>query len=358
MSTGAALGWSLVLLLGNAFFVGASFAVMSARRSQLEPIADSSRAARMALEALEKVSQLLVMAQLGITICSLGIGALAEDTLHHVFEHLFEHAGVSETLASPAALLGALLIVVYLHVVIGEMIPKNLAIAGPFRAALLLAPPLLLLSKVLKPLILVLEHVSKAIVRAFGVEPKDEVASTFTAEEVGFIVDESSREGLLDAGATDRIQGALEFSDRLARDVAVPLDRLVTLPEGATPEEIERLVAKHGYSRYVVRAADGDLRGYLHLKDILYARDEDFDIPVPAKRVRALGNARAEEEIEDVLRGMQRTGRHLARVVEADGSVIGVVFLEDVLEELVGAVTDESQRVIERAAERARRGDS
>lgn len=140
------------------------------------------------------------------------------------------------------------------------------------------------------------------------------------------------------------MQGALEFSDRVAADVAVPVDRLVTLPIGSTPADVEHLVAKRGFSRFLVTDRSGAIAGYLHLKDVLYAQDEAYDEPVPPKRIRRLATVRPGDEVEDVLVTMQRTGSHLARVVDDAGATTGVVFLEDVLEELVGEVTDSTQR--------------
>ena len=316
MSPTAALWLSLLLLLGNAFFVGAEFAVMAARRSQLEPMAAAgSKRAQVSLEALAQIASLLACAQLGITLCSVGLGAVAESALHEMLVPVLHGAGLSAALAHPIALALALLVVAYLHVVIGEMVPKNLAIAGPDKAALALAPPLLYITRALRPLIRLMEGVAKGLVRALGIEPKDELASAFTAQEVQHIVAESHREGLI-----------------------------VTLHVGATPDDVERLVAKRGFSRFPFADADGELTGYLHLKDILYADEAQRQEPVPLKRVRRLATVGAGDEVEDVLETMQRTGSHLARVVDADGAVVGVVFLEDVLEELVGEVTDATQR--------------
>ncbi|MDO5711090.1 MAG: CBS domain-containing protein, partial [Micrococcales bacterium] len=235
-------------------------------------------------------------------------------------------------------------------------------IAGPDTAALLLAPALLLLTKALRPIITLLESIAKRLVRLFGVEPKNEMASAYTAQEVHEIVRESAREGLLQAeqhGLTTRV---LEFSDRVASDVAVPTDDLVTVSLAVTPGEVERLVAKRGFSRFPVVTTGattgattdaatggatgesaGELAGYLHLKDILYADDVQRDEPVPRKRIRPLATVRTRDEVEDVLATMQQTGSHLARVVDDADAVVGVVFLEDVLEELVGEVTDDSQ---------------
>lgn len=337
---------SLVLLFGNAFFVGAEFAAMAVRRSSLEPLAEGgNRRAVTCLEALEKLGSMLATAQLGITVCSVGLGALAEEALHHWLTPIFAGVGLGEAWAGGVALVVALLIVSYLHVVVGEMIPKNLAIAAPETAALALVPPLYFVSRALRPVVALMEWVAKSLVKGiFRVEPKDEIASVFTAEEVAHIIGESHAEGLLDEERQGLAAKTLEFSDKSAGDVAVGVDELVVVPLGTTPAQIERLVARHGFSRYPVTDAAGEIAGYLHLKDILYADDQRHEQPVPAKRLRKPTTVRAADEIEDVLGAMQRTGAHLARVVDEAGVVTGVVFLEDVLEELVGEVTDAQQR--------------
>ena len=336
---------SVVLLLGNAFFVGGEFAAMAVRRSALEPLADAgSKRAEVCLEALERLGSMLATAQLGITVCSVGLGALAEGALHHLLEPVFRAAGLPDAAAGAVALALALLIVSYLHVVVGEMIPKNLALAGPERVALLLVPALYVISQALRPIVRAMEVIAKGLVRRFGIEPKDEITSAFTAEEVAQIVGESRREGLIEEERHGLVAKTLEFSDKLASDVAVPTSALTTVDFGATPNDIERLVAKQGFSRFPVRDDAGELAGYLHLKDILYADDDRHELPVPAKRIRRLATVREEDEVEDVLATMQLTGAHLARVIDRAAVVTGVVFLEDVLEELVGEVTDTTQR--------------
>ena len=348
MSTGLAVVVVALLLLANAFFVGAEFAVMAARRSRIEPLVTrGSRRARTTLWAMEHISAMLATAQLGVTVCSLGLGAVAEPALAHLLEGAFEAVGLPAGLVHPVAFALALTFVVYLHVVVGEMVPKNLAIASPERAALLLAPPLVWIARALSPLITVLNGLANALLRAFGATPKDEVTSTFTAEEVHSIVTASHREGLL-GDEHELVVGALELSDRDAGDVAVPVTSLVCVAAGATPADVERLVARTGFSRFPVQDGAGDLSGYLHLKDVLYADDERHEQPVPAKRVRALVTVTAADDVEEVLAAMQRSGAHLARVVDATGSVAGVVFLEDVLEELVGEVLDENRRGVDR----------
>jgi CBS domain containing-hemolysin-like protein len=361
---GGALLLALGLLLLNAFFVGAEFAVISARRSQVEPLAaQGRRSARTTLWALEHLSLMLACAQLGITVASLGLGAVAEPAVAHLLEAPFAAVGLPEGLVHPVAFVLALAVVVYLHVVVGEMVPKNLAIAGPERAALVLAPALVAVARVVRPLVVALDGVTRLLLRLLRVEPKEELASAFTAEEVHSIVTESRREGLLDEEEHGLLTGVLELSARPAEDVLVPVDRLVTVPAGATPEEVERIVARTGFSRLPVLApATGDgtsrpaeITGYLHVKDLLYADDAAYVAPVPPRRVRALVTVPLHEDVEEALVAMQRAGSHVARVVDPDGVTVGALFLEDVLEELVGEVRDATQRPASRAATRAAR---
>ena len=336
---------TVLLLAANAFFVGAEFAAMSARRSQLEPLADGgSKGAKVALDALQQTGILLATSQLGITVCSVLLGAVSEAALHHALVPVVERLGVSTVVADVGALVAALAVVVFLHVVYGEMIPKNISIAAPERAAVLLVPPLVVVSRVVAPVIRAMDWVSKAVVRMSGVEPKDEVSAAFTVEEVAHILEESREEGLVEEQQHERLGAALEFSDKNAADVGVSLAALVTVTAGATPDDIERLVAKHGFSRYPVLDESGELSGYLHLKDVLYADDAQRRRPVPAARVRRLATVRRDDEVEAVLATMQSSGSHVARVVGEDDDVRGVVFLEDVIEELVGEVSDASQR--------------
>lgn len=343
MSASLALGLGVLFLAGNAFFVGAEFAVISARRSSIEPrAAAGDRRARTVLWAMEHVSLMLACAQLGITVCSTSLGLVAEPAIARGISGPLESLGVSPSLTHPIAFVVAIVIVVYLHVVLGEMVPKNLAVSGPDRAVLAFGPPLVWLARVVRPVIVTLNWLANHAVRAVGVEPRDEVASTFTAEEVQSIVERSAAEGLI-SDEQGLLSGALEFSDRTARDVMVPLSRVVAVDEAATPDDVERLVGRTGFSRFPVRDAAGVLVGYLHLKDVLYADDVTREQPVPRWRVRALAVVGPDDEIEEALAAMQRSGAHVARVDDG-GVAAGVVFLEDILEELVGEVRDTMQR--------------
>ncbi|MDO5634251.1 MAG: hemolysin family protein [Micrococcus sp.] len=335
--------WLVVLLVANAFFVGGEFAVMGARRSQIEPKAEAgSRQAKVALYAMEHVSQMLAVCQLGITVCSLLILNVSEPAIHHLFVIPLEALGLNATVADVTAFVLALAIVTFLHVTFGEMVPKNAAVSLADRAVMLLATPLVWLSKLLMPVIAALNWVANLALRAMRVEPKDEVASTYTLEEVQSIVAESTRSGTLE-DESGVLHSALEFSDHTAGDVMVPLDKVVTVSEDVTPQTFEWTVGRIGYSRFAVEDADGGLVGYLHLKDVLTVGAGGYDAPVPVTKIRSLANVRANDEIEDALALMQRTGSHLARVINEEGLTVGILFLEDVLEELVGEIHDVTQ---------------
>ncbi|KTR93371.1 membrane protein [Microbacterium testaceum] len=347
MSDWAGIAWLVVLLVANAFFVGAEFAVISARRSQVEPLADrGSRAAKTALYAMEHATLMLATCQLGITICSLLILNVSEPAIHHLLEGPLGLTGLPEAAVGVIGFVVALLLVSYLHVVFGEMVPKNLAFSLPDRAVLMLAPPLVAVSKAFHPIIVALNWTANHVLRLFRVEPKDEAASTFTLDEVATIVNQSRREGVLD-DSSGTVTAVVEFTEKKAADIAVPMAALVTLPERTTPGEIERAVAQHGYSRYVIVDEAGHPTGYVHLKDVLRAADgSDADMarPIPAKRIHHMVSVLETTDLEDALALMRRSGRHLAQVRDEAGDVRAVLFLEDVIEELVGEVQDATAR--------------
>lgn len=344
MSDTAALALAALLLVLNAFFVGAEFALISARRSQIEPRAQAgSRLARTTLHAMEHVSLMMAGAQLGITICSLGLGAVGEPAVAHLLEPGLEAAGLPEGLLHPVAFVVALAGVVFLHVVLGEMVPKNIAIAGPDRAALVLGPPMLGIVTVLRPVIRLLNASANAVLRLLAVEPKDEVTSAFTREEVAALVEESRGEGLLEDDEYDRLAGALGFTEKTVTAVVLPPEQLATLVRGSSAADVEALCASTGYSRFPVTDGSGpeaELLGYLHLKDVLETDDERRLRPVEDKWIRPFAPVRCDDLLHDVLEQLQRRGAHMARVVDAEGRTLGIATLEDVLEELVGTIRD------------------
>ena len=352
MSDWAGIAWLVVLLAANAFFVAAEFAVISARRSQIEPLAEAGkRSAKTALWAMENATLMLATTQLGITICSLLILNVSEPAIHHLLEGPLALTGLPEEAIGVIAFAITLLVVSYLHVVLGEMVPKNLSFSVPDRAVLIFAPPLVLFGRLVKPVIVALNWTANGVLRLFGVQPKDEATSTYTLDEVATIVSQSTREGLLFDGS-GALSAAFEFTNRTVKDVAVPLAKLVSLPEPVSPADVERAVSKHGFSRYVLVNPSRELTGYIHLKDVIDldgdasagAGQGSYAEPIPAKRVRQLASIFEGTELEDALATMRRTGAHVARTFTSAGETTGVLFLEDIIEELVGEVQDATRR--------------
>lgn len=334
---------ALLLLLGNAYFVGAEFAVISVRRSQIEPLAEAgNRRAGTVLHALSNVSAMLAAAQLGITVCSLLLGALAEPTIAHLLEGPFQAIGIPALLIHPIAYALGLCLVVVLHMVIGEMVPKNIALAAPERAALWLGPPLDRLARLLDPAIRFLNAFANLLLRLFKVESKDEVESVYTAEQLLWILSESHAAGLLEAGEQERLEDALELGRRPVTEVLLPLDRLVTVDTSVTARQVEELAVVTGFSRFPVIDESGSFLGYLHVKDVLEVEDREAAVPVRLWRPMTVVTERM--PLDDALTAMRRAAAHMAAVTSADGRTLGLVTLEDVLEELVGEMHDPDHR--------------
>lgn len=336
--------WLVVLLAGNAFFVAGEFAVMGARRSQVEPRVDEgAKGAKHALFALEHVTDILAICQLGITVCSLLILNVSEPAVAYVFSVPLAAMGLDPAYAGVIAFVLALLVVTFLHVTFGEMVPKNAAVSVADRAVLLLAPPLVMLEKVFRPIIRLLNWSANIVLRLFRVVPQKEVTSTYTLEEVQSIVEESQRTGLLD-DQTGILSGALHFSDVRADQEMVPMDQIISIPASATPAQFDQAVRKTGLSRFVVEDTnDNTYIGYLHIKDLMSVPEARYTAPIPVNRVRSMVNITTDKPIDDALTAMQRVGVHMARVQDAEGATVGVLFLEDVIEVLVGEIRDVTQ---------------
>lgn len=342
MSSQTALAVGVVLLLANAFFVASEFAIVSARRSRVElRAAQGSAMARTTLAAMERVSLVMAGAQLGITMASLGLGAVAEPALAHLIAPALHALGVPDGFQHPIAFALALSLVIYLHVVLAEMVPKNLALAGPERAAILLGPPMMVVVTVLHPLIVLLNTVANGVIRLMRVEPRDEVSSTFTREQVEAMVDESHHEGAINEGEYERLSGALGFTSLSVRDVLLPLSSLQTVPRGARVTDVEARCAETGFSRFPV-ADNGELIGYLHIKDVLAPDPHGRASVVEDKWIRPFATVPPDATLVSALQTLQSKGAHMARVVEHDGRMIGIATLEDVIEELVGEIRDGS----------------
>jgi CBS domain containing-hemolysin-like protein len=346
---------ALLLVLANGFFVGAEFALVSVRRSQIEPLAAAGSArARQVVHGLENLPQMMAAAQFGITVCSLTLGAVAEPTVARLLEPLFHAARLPEGLIHPLGYAIALAVVVFLHLVVGEMVPKNLAMAAPERTALWFGPGLVAFARLCRPVTAALGWCARLVLKLFRVEPREEVESVFTSEQLNRLVEDSGQAGLLEPGAQERLEDALELGSRPITDVLLRRQTLVTVDPSVTPRQIEELTVRTGYSRFPVCAPGpaGAFMGYVHVKDVLDL--DEADRAVPQRMWRPMATLRAELALDDALSVMRRAATHLAQVADASGRVLGLVALEDVLEMLVGEVRDPSHRVAPLAAVRPR----
>ena len=331
---------AIALLAANAFFVGAEFSLISARRDRLEAMAAAGTAAAgTVLRAHADLSRMLAASQLGITISSLLLGRLGEPAVAHLIEHPMHWLGMPEALVHPIAFTISLAIVVVAHILLGEMVPKNIAIAGPERTAILLVPPFLVFTTVMRPLIELFNLIANGVLRLLRVEPRDELESSFTSGELADLIAESGREGLLDDDESRRLTRALSSAEATVADVLVPTSELVTLPAEPTVGDVAHAVAETGFSRFPVRGTVGDLAGYLHVKDILDLLD-DPATAVPGPRVRTLPEVPTSVRLDEALAVLRRSRAHLGRAVGPRGETAGLVAMEDLVEHYVGEVRD------------------
>jgi CBS domain containing-hemolysin-like protein len=342
-------GWYLAaaafLLLANAYFVAIEFAFVTSRRERLEPLAaEGRRSAAVALGSMRHLSLQLAGAQLGITMASLGLGFVAEPALAHVFESWLGPFDLPESVLRGIAFGVALLLVTFLHLVLGEMVPKNLAIAGPERTLLALALPNRMYVVVFGPVIRMLNAVANGAVRLIGLEPKEELASAHTPEELAVILAQSRREGTIGGSQADLLRGALDLAERPVREVMVPRQDIVAVTLRTGMAEVERLVRERGHSRLpVVGRGLDDIVGFVHVKDLL--RSSDVDGAMSLRRLRRMLEVGEDTALADVLLRMQSSRLHLASVIDAERHTVGLVSLEDVLESMVGDIRDESDAV-------------
>lgn len=337
---------AVALLLANGFFVAVEFAVVGSRRTKLQELAGAGdRRAERAMAALTDLNRELGGAQLGITMASLGLGVVAEPAVAELITPVVEITGVSEALAHSIALGIALVIVVFFHLVVGEMVPKNVAIVDPERTLLRLAPLDRAYLFLFGPIVAVLTALANGGLRLLGVRARRELAVGHTAEELALMVATSREEGVIEDFAADLMAGVLDFGGRDVSAVMVPRDQIASISIGTSVAEAERVVLERGHSRLLVTGRDlDDVRGFIHAKDLLTVPAEAASRPVPLRLVRRMLDVPCDRSLEDLLLGMRRARVHVAVVRDPDGRTAGLVTLEDLLEELVGDILDESDR--------------
>ncbi|WP_430779670.1 hemolysin family protein [Actinoplanes sp. G11-F43] len=334
-----------VLLIGNGLFVGGEFALIASRRTVLEPLAETSQAARWALSAMRQIPLMIAGAQLGITICTLVLGAIAEPTVAHLLEGPFHALGMPDRAVHPIAFVLALMIVTFLHTVIGEMVPKNITLAGPERSALVLGPFMLAFCTATKPLLNAMRWASRMILKLWRIETTDAVKTVFTAEELAGMVTQARSEGLLGSEQYARIHAALELRNRTATDTLLPWSRVTTVAADVSPATLEAVATRSGRSRFpVVQRDTRRVLGFIHIKDILGYAGAQRRLPVPAEVIRPLAVVSPERSLADLLLTMRRDRLHI--VLVSDGRrPLGVITLDDVLHAVIGEPAQAVARV-------------
>ena len=340
--------WYLViavfLLVANGFFVAAEFALIAVRKTRLQQLAAGGNTrARLAQKSIQELSFMLSGVQLGITMASLGLGFVAEPAIAHLIEDaLHSVAEIPAGLLHSISFVIALVIVVFFHMVIGEMAPKNIAIAEPEKTSLWLAIPLRIYVTVFRPFIWLLNWIANGGTRLVGVEPQDELVSAHTAEEIRGIVNESAEGGQLGRFKHRLLAGAIELAGRDAASVMVPRTEMTAVSLDATPVDIELIAIESGHSRIPIYRNDFDhIVGFFHAKDLLRVPPGERDQAVPRRLIRQMLVVPESRKLHPLLFDMRRQRRHFALVVDEHGGTAGVVTLEDLLEELVGEIRDE-----------------
>jgi CBS domain containing-hemolysin-like protein len=333
---------AILLIAANAFFVAAEFSLISARRDRLAALAEQGKVrAVTVIRAGEQLSSMLAGSQLGVTIASLLLGRIGESAVADLLQSAFGLTGAHWALVHTLSFVIALALVVTLHVLLGEMVPKNIALAGPERTAMLLVPPYLAYVRVARPFIVFYNKCANSILRAVRVEPKDELDITVSPAQLSEMISESVSEGLLDPEEHTRLTRALQIGNRVVGDVAVSLADVRAVPvaasgSGPTIGAVESALAQTGYSRFPVTAVDGKFIGYLHIKDVLTLGDDPQTV-IDLALVRPLPQVPTSLPLADALSRMRRSNSHLALVTD-DSGVAAMVAMEDLVEDLVGSM--------------------
>lgn len=320
---------SAAIIALSAFFVAIEFALMAARRYRLEEAAETSASARAALRSARELSLLLAGSQLGITLCTLALGAIAKPAVHDMMTPVMESWGLPAATADIVAFVLSLVVVTFLHLVVGEMAPKSWAIAHPERSATLLAIPMRGFMRLTRPLLVALNAMANWCLRRVGVQPVDEISTGRTPDDLRQLVDHSATAGALEPERRDQLAAALELNSRPLREITRPRAELAGVPADATADTIREVARARGHLRLVVLDGDHPV-GVVHVRDAL--------TPVAGSTARELMRPvltfDADTAIYRALNTMRDSRNHLA-LVESGGELTGLVTLRDLLDRLL-----------------------
>ncbi|MFH1330661.1 MAG: hemolysin family protein [Actinomycetota bacterium] len=334
----------VALILLNGFFVAGEFSLVAVERSRIERLAqEGDKRSRRILTSLHNLAFELSGAQLGITATSLVLGAVAEPTIARLLAPLIDGLPfVPAESAQAVSLSLALALAVGTQMVIGELVPKNYAIARPYRSAVVFGIPMQLVNRVQRPLILFLNGAANWTVRRLGIEPREELAGVRSMEELQLMVHTSGKAGRLAGGEMELLTRAISFTGKVAADAMVPRGAVTGLRRSDSIAELRRLSRETGHSRFPVYGTDlDDIVGVVHVKDSLGVPAEQRSARPVAGITQSVLEVAPTRPLVALLADLQRQGRGLAVVVDEHGGTAGIVTVEDLLEEIFGEITDE-----------------
>ncbi|MFE6917668.1 hemolysin family protein [Streptomyces rubiginosohelvolus] len=334
MSFPLALVVTVLLLIGSGFFVAAEFALVAAKRHRMEQaVARGQRGAKAALAGMRELSLMLAGAQLGITICTLGLGSVSKPAISHELDPLLEKLGLPAALSYGIAFALAMIVVVFLHMVVGEMAPKSWAIAHPERSAMLLSPAFRAVVNAVRPLIRLMNWISNGLVRLCRVTPRDELTSVHNRDQLTHLIEESERLGLISKGDSGLMTRSLTEPQAPVSTLRIPAERIATVPAGAGLDEILATAAEADRTRLLVRDGE-EVLGSVHARDALVARAggravlaRDLARPVP--------ELAPEETAAHAVEQLRERRATIAVVRDGEGRLTGLVSLDDLLARLL-----------------------
>jgi CBS domain containing-hemolysin-like protein len=341
---GLRLGAVLLLVFVNGFMVAAEFALVGSRRSRIDQyVAEGRGSAKVVQNALTHLDRYISGTQLGITLASLALGWIGEPALAALLDFVFVRLGVPISPGAAhtgASIITAFLIITFLHIVLGELAPKSMALLHPEKVSMWVARPLIVFSTVMSPFIWVLNGAANLLLRLFGVRPVSEAERVHSPEELRLLVMQARAHGTLDESDSAMLAGVFDFHEKRARDIMRPRTEVVAIPIDATEEEVWDVVRRERYSRYpVYRESLDDVEGVFLAKDLwLHDGSEKFDLAKFVRPALYLPDSRAAERVLDDLR---KTRAQMAVVLDEYGGTAGIVTMEDLVEEVIGDIADE-----------------
>ncbi|MGW4306053.1 hemolysin family protein [Streptomyces californicus] len=334
MSFPMALFVTVLLLIGSGFFVAAEFALVASKRHRMEQAAArGQRGAKAALAGMRELSLMLAGAQLGITVCTLGLGSVSKPAISHELDPLLERLGLPAAVSYGVAFALAMIIVVFLHMVVGEMAPKSWAIAHPERSAMLLSPAFRALVRAVRPLIRVLNAVSNSLVRLCRVTPRDELTSVHNRDQLTHLIEESARLGLISKGDSGLMTRSLTEPATPVSALRIPVERIVTVPADAGLDRILATAADADRTRLLVRDGE-EVLGSVHARDALVARAGGRDV-LARSLARPVPELTPDATVAHAVEQLRERRATIAVVRDGEGRLAGLVSLDDLLARLL-----------------------